>query len=32
MMIDFALESERKEGNPLDAIYEACLFAFSGPS
>src|SRR5207244_10786404 len=26
MMIDFALEAERKEGkSPLDAIYEACL-------
>jgi multidrug efflux pump subunit AcrB len=29
MMIDFALESERKEGkNPRDAIYEACLLRF----
>jgi len=30
MMIDFALEAERKEGKaPLDAIYEACLLRFS---
>ena len=29
MMIDFALEAERKEGkNPRDAIYEACLLRF----
>ncbi len=29
MMIDFALEAERKEGRaPLDAIYEACLLRF----
>ncbi len=29
MMIDFALEAERKEGKaPLDAIYEACLLRF----
>ena len=29
MMIDFALEAERKEGkNPMDAIYEACLLRF----
>jgi multidrug efflux pump len=29
MMIDFALESERKEGMaPLDAIYSACLLRF----
>ena len=29
MMIDFALEAERKEGkNPVDAIYEACLLRF----
>jgi multidrug efflux pump subunit AcrB len=29
MMIDFALEAERKEGkNSLDAIYEACLLRF----
>src|SRR5262249_10429417 len=29
MMIDFALEAERKEGEaPLDAIYEACLLRF----
>jgi len=29
MMIDFALEAERKEGkSPLDAIYEACLLRF----
>ncbi|HEX8882595.1 MAG TPA: efflux RND transporter permease subunit, partial [Candidatus Acidoferrum sp.] len=29
MMIDFALEAERKEGQtPLDAIYEACLLRF----
>ena len=29
MMIDFALEAERKEGkSPLDAIYEACMLRF----
>lgn len=29
MMIDFALEAERKEGKePLEAIYEACLIRF----
>ena len=29
MMIDFALEAERKEGkSPQDAIYEACLLRF----
>jgi multidrug efflux pump subunit AcrB len=29
MMIDFALEAERKEGkSPEDAIYEACLMRF----
>ncbi|HKV24240.1 MAG TPA: multidrug efflux RND transporter permease subunit [Candidatus Acidoferrum sp.] len=29
MMIDFALESERKDGKPaLDAIFEACLLRF----
>jgi multidrug efflux pump subunit AcrB len=29
MMIDFALEAERKEGkSPLDAIHEACLLRF----
>jgi len=29
MMIDFALEAERKQGkSPLDAIYEACLLRF----
>jgi multidrug efflux pump len=29
MMIDFALESERKQGmSPLDAIYQACLLRF----
>jgi multidrug efflux pump len=29
MMIDFALEAERKEGkNPVDAIYQACLLRF----
>ena len=29
MMIDFALEAERKEGKaPIDAIYEACLLRF----
>ncbi len=29
MMIDFALETERKEGaEPLDAIYQACLLRF----
>jgi multidrug efflux pump len=29
MMIDFALEAERKEHkNPVDAIYEACLLRF----
>ncbi|MGB7622252.1 MAG: multidrug efflux RND transporter permease subunit [Terriglobia bacterium] len=29
MMIDFALDAERKEGkSPLDAIYEACLLRF----
>ena len=29
MMIDFALEAERKEGmTPLDAIYNACLLRF----
>ena len=28
-MIDFALDTERKEGkSPLDAIYEACLLRF----
>jgi multidrug efflux pump len=29
MMIDFALEAERREGkSPLDSIYEACLLRF----
>jgi multidrug efflux pump subunit AcrB len=29
MMIDFALEAERKEGkSPTDAIYQACLLRF----
>ncbi|MGH9617680.1 MAG: efflux RND transporter permease subunit, partial [Acidobacteriaceae bacterium] len=29
MMIDFALDAERKEGkSPLDAIHEACLLRF----
>jgi multidrug efflux pump len=29
MMIDFALEAERKNGkNPVDAIYQACLLRF----
>ncbi len=29
MMVDFALEAERKEGkNPVDAIYQACLLRF----
>ena len=29
MMIDFALEAERKEGkSPADAIYEGCLIRF----
>ena len=29
MMIDFALDLERREGkNPLDAIYQACLLRF----
>jgi multidrug efflux pump len=29
MMVDFALETERKEGKtPEDAIYEACLLRF----
>src|SRR5215510_7203055 len=29
MMIDFALEAERKEGKPpVDAIYQACLLRF----
>ena len=29
MMIDFALEAERKEGmRPIDAIYQACLLRF----
>jgi multidrug efflux pump subunit AcrB len=29
MMVDFALEAERKEGrSPEDAIYEACLLRF----
>ena len=29
MMIDFALDTERKEGkSPLDAIYEACVLRF----
>src|SRR6202012_5913442 len=29
MMIDFALEAERKEGRtPLDAIFQACLLRF----
>jgi multidrug efflux pump len=29
MMIDFALDSERKEGmQPIDAIYQACLLRF----
>ena len=28
-MIDFALDTERKEGkSPLDAIYEACVLRF----
>ena len=29
MMVDFAIEAERKEGkSPVDAIYEACLLRF----
>jgi hypothetical protein len=29
MMIDFALDAERREGkSPLDAIYEACVLRF----
>ena len=29
MMVDFALDSERKDGkNPVDAIYQACLLRF----
>jgi multidrug efflux pump subunit AcrB len=29
MMVDFALEAERKDGkSPVDAIYEACLLRF----
>ena len=29
MMIDFALDAERNEGNaPVDAIYQACLLRF----
>jgi multidrug efflux pump len=29
MMVDFALEAERKDGkNPVEAIYEACLLRF----
>jgi len=29
MMIDFALDAERKEGmSPVDAIYQACLLRF----
>jgi multidrug efflux pump len=29
MMVDFALDAERKEGkNPVDAIYQACLLRF----
>jgi multidrug efflux pump len=29
LMVDFALEAERKEGkSPVDAIYEACLLRF----
>ncbi|HMC49337.1 MAG TPA: efflux RND transporter permease subunit, partial [Solirubrobacterales bacterium] len=29
LMIDFAIEAERKEGkSPVDAIYEACLLRF----
>ncbi len=29
MMIDFALDAERKEGKkPIDAIYQACLLRF----
>ena len=29
MMIDFALDAERKEGkSPADAIYEGCLIRF----
>src|SRR4029077_13273746 len=29
MMIDFALDAERREGKqPLDAIYQACLLRF----
>jgi multidrug efflux pump len=29
MMVDFALEAERKDGkSPLDAIYQACLLRF----
>ena len=29
MMVDFALEAERKEGkSPMDAIYQACLLRF----
>jgi len=33
MMIDFALEAERKEGKePLEAIYQACLLRFGRSS
>ena len=28
MMIDFALEAQRKEGGPIEAIYQACLLRF----
>ncbi len=29
MMVDFALDAERREGkNPVDAIYQACLLRF----
>jgi hypothetical protein len=29
MMVDFALEAERKDGKPpVDAIYQACLLRF----
>ena len=29
MMVDFALEAERKEGkSPVEAIYQACLLRF----
>ncbi len=28
MMIDFALDAERKEGKPPEAIYQGCLIRF----